>query len=293
MNTDKPERPLLRYHGGKWKLAPWIISHFPKHRIYVEPFGGAASILLRKERSYAEIYNDLDNEIVQLFQIARDDGETLARKLEMTPFARAEFNEAYHPTTDPIEACRRTIIRSYMGFGSDGVHSTHRTGFRSNSNRSGTTPAHDWMHLPDAFRQIIIRLQGIVIECRPAIELLEKYDGPDVLFYLDPPYVHSSRKRVDAGRGYRHEMTDADHRQLIAAAKKIRGFVVLSGYPNPIYQKLLAKWHRVEKTGPLADGALQRTEVLWISPRTWEALEQNQDLFSARFATNFATNGNG
>ena len=116
-----PSRPILRYHGGKWILAPWIISHFPPHRVYVEPFGGAASVLLRKPRSYAEVYNDLDREIVSLFRVARERGEELRRALELTPFARQEYLEAWHPSDDPLEQARRTVIRAYMGFASAAV----------------------------------------------------------------------------------------------------------------------------------------------------------------------------
>jgi len=111
-------RPLVRYHGGKWKLAPWILSHFPQHRCYVEPFGGGASVLLRKPRSYAEVYNDLSGEIVNLFRVACDRGDELVRACELTPFARDEFIETWKPSPDPLEQARRTIARSFMGFGS-------------------------------------------------------------------------------------------------------------------------------------------------------------------------------
>src|SRR6266576_1049473 len=104
----KVERPILRYHGGKFVLAPWIISHFPEHRVYVEPYGGAASVLLRKERSYAEVYNDLDSEIVNLFRVARDNGKELIRVLALTPFAREEYQAAWEATDDPLEQARRT-----------------------------------------------------------------------------------------------------------------------------------------------------------------------------------------
>ena len=102
-------RPLVRYHGGKWMLAPWIIAHFPPHRTYVEPFGGGGSVLLRKTRSYAEVYNDLGGEIVNLFRVARARGEELARLVELTPFARAEFAESYEPAEDELEEARRLI----------------------------------------------------------------------------------------------------------------------------------------------------------------------------------------
>lgn len=262
--SDTVTRPILRYHGGKWMLAPWIISQFPAHRNYVEPFGGGASVLLRKPRSFSEVYNDLDSEIVQLFRVARDFGPQLTRALELTPFSRQEFVGAYGPTEDPVEASRRTIIRSFMGFGTDGVHSSHKTGFRGRSQRSGTTPAHDWANFAEPFRAIVDRLLGVVIEHKPALEVIAAYDLPDTLFYVDPPYVHSTRVRVDAVRGYRHEMNDEDHRELAALLSATNNAVIVSGYHCPLYDEIYAGWERIEKTGPFCDGAKERTEVLWM-----------------------------
>src|SRR3954471_8601570 len=101
---SEPTRPVLRYHVGKWILAPWIISHFPSHRVYTEAFGGAASVLMRKPRSYGEVYNDLDGEIVNLFHVLRGPraGELIA-SLRLTPFARIEFEESYETAADPVE----------------------------------------------------------------------------------------------------------------------------------------------------------------------------------------------
>lgn len=263
--TDpKVTRPILRYHGGKWMLAPWILSQFPAHRTYIESFGGGGSILLRKNRSFSEVYNDLDEEIVSLFRVARDQGEQLAQMLELTPFARAEFEGAYRRPKTELERARHTIIRSFMGFGSDGVHSNHKTGFRGRSQRSGTTPAHDWMNFPESFRIIILRLRGVVIENRPAMEVIEKYDNPNALHYVDPPYPHSTRQRVDAARGYRHEMNDDDHRALAWLLGKVKGAVMISGYGCELYNEIYRGWERIEKTGPFCDGALERTEVLWM-----------------------------
>src|SRR3954470_1229963 len=127
------ERPILRYHGGKWLLAPWILSHFPAHRVYVEPFGGAASVLLQKERSYAEVYNDLDGEVVNVFRVARDRGAELRRALELTPFSRDDFLLAYRLSPNALERARRTVARSFMGFGSAAACG-EVSGFRANSN---------------------------------------------------------------------------------------------------------------------------------------------------------------
>lgn len=254
----KPQRPIIRYHGGKWRLAPWIISYFPDHKVYCEPFSGAASVLLRKERSYAEVLNDLDGEIVNLFRVARDHGSELLRALELTPFSRDEFSESYEPTACGVEQARRTVVRAYMGFGSNAHH--RATGFRAKSHRSNTTPAHDWRAYPGKFGDIIERLQGVVIENRDALQVIETHDAPDTLFYVDPPYVTATR---DRGSDYNHEMGDDEHRHLAAALNSVSGMVLLSGYDCPLYAELFAEWDRVECEA-LADGARKRTEVLWM-----------------------------
>lgn len=258
------KRPLVRYHGGKWMLAPWIISHFPPHLCYVEPFGGGGSVLLRKPRSYAEVYNDLDGEIVNLFHVARDRGEELATLCELTPFARVEFAQSYLPDADPMEQARRTLVRSYMGFGSASV-SHQVSGFRANSNRSGTTPAHDWMNYPDALRITIQRLRGVVIENRDAIDCMRQHDAPESLFYVDPPYAHETRYLKNKTHTYRHEMNDAQHADLAKALRELKGAVIVSGYRCDMYDTFYRGWQRIDKASH-ADGARARIESLWLSP---------------------------
>lgn len=261
-----PMRPALRWHGGKWMLAPWIIDNFPSHRIYVEPFGGAASVLLRKGRSYAEVYNDLDAEAVNLFRVLRSErAYELVEALRLTAFARAEFAAAYEAAADPVERARRLIVRSFMGFGSNGH--ARATGFRANSNRSGTTPAHDWANYPDALVLTIERLKGVVIESRDAREVMAAHDGPDTLHYVDPPYVLSTRS--DPSKDYAHELSDDDHAKLLDFLRTLKGKVVLSGYPHPLYDEKLPDWRRVQREA-LADGAKKRVEVLWINPAACE-----------------------
>ena len=266
-----PSRPILRWHGGKWILAPWIIEHMPEHRVYVEPFGGAGSVLMRKPRAYAEVWNDLDDQVVNLFQVMRDRGDDLRDALRLTPFARVEFINAYKESDDPFEKARRTVVLSFMGFGSNGVH--QKTGFRANSNRSGTTPARDWKNYPDQLDAIIERLRGVTIENRDAIQVMEAHDGPNTLHYVDPPYVKSTR--TDEGNDYAHEMNDEQHSDLLRYLGGVQGKVILSGYPNPIYDNALHGWRRVTRTA-LADGASKRTEVLWMN------FDGQTDLFEAK-----------
>lgn len=269
----QPSRPVLRYHGGKWLLAPWIISHFPAHRVYVEPFGGAASVLLRKERAYAEIYGDLDTEVVNLFRILRDERQAakLIEALRLTPFAREDFHDAYRSTRNRLERARRLIVKSYMGFGTDAATGQYRTGFRANSNRSGSTPAADWRNYPEALELIIDRLRGVVIENRDAMQVMLKHDAADALHFVDPPYLIETRSRTNrrpasqGGGTYRHELTLEQHMELLEGLRELEGMVILCGYPSEIYDEALPDWRRVERDA-LADGAAPRTEVLWINP---------------------------
>lgn len=266
LNTPAPKRPLVRYHGGKWKLASWIISHFPVHRIYCEPFGGGASVLLRKPRSYAEIYNDIDGEIVNLFRVARDSGDKLISLCKLTPFSRDEFIESYISHSCPIEQARRTLVRSFMGFGSAAA-SHQSTGFRASSNRSGTTPAHDWANYPKALKVIIQRLQGVVIENRDANEIMRHQDSSKTLHYVDPPYLHKTRYLKVKSGVYRYEMTDEQHIALAQTLHNLKGAVVLSGYRSDLYDSLYSDWTRID-TKAFADGALPRVECVWISRST-------------------------
>jgi DNA adenine methylase len=261
-----PSRPALRWHGGKWKLAPWIIGHFPQHRVYVEPFGGAASVLLRKPRAYAEIYNDLDDWVVNLFRVLRDDTSAarLIKQLRLTPFARGEFEGARElcaATGDPVELARQLVVRSFMGFGSN-AHNGRSTGFRSNSMRSGTTPAMDFAGYPEALPALIERLSGVIIENRDALAVMAAHDGPDTLHYVDPPYMPETRSPANKYdlkyRMYRYELDAACHAQLVEELQRLRGLVVVSGYACPLYDARLQHWRRVETRTPTAPGLVPR-----------------------------------
>jgi DNA adenine methylase len=258
-------RPVMRYPGGKYSLAKWVISHFPAHETYVELFGGAASVLLRKPRSVGEVYNDLNGDVVNVFRVLRNRDQTaeLARLLELTPYAKQEYGLAYEHSDDPIEEARRMIFRSFAGHGSDSV-TRPNAGFRDLKNKeSGVTGAQEWMRFPHEIKIFSERLQGVCIEQRDAIKIIKIFDRPNTLFYADPPYVVSTRSASSVD--YPCEMTDADHSKLAATLHHVKGMVVVSGYSCDLYDRLYAGWRCIQKSHR-AQNAKKTIECLWLSP---------------------------
>jgi DNA adenine methylase len=284
--STTPTRPVVRYHGGKWRLAPWIVSFFPEHAQYTEAFGGGGSVLLRKRPVGAELYNDLDADVVNLFRVLRDErqAEDLQRLLRLTPFAREEFEAAYLPAADPVERARRFIVRSAMGRSSAAHNPEQRTGFRWKAGRQGTALPVNWGRYPDALRAVVQRLRLVVIENRDAVEVLRGWDDVATLHYVDPPYPHSTRHgENESNAAYRFEMTDEEHRELAEVLRSLRGMVILSGYACPLYDAdLYRDWERHEcrTIKSTNNGSAPATEVLWINPAAARARAQ-QSLFAA------------
>lgn len=263
-----PDRPFFRYLGGKWKLAPWIIRHMPPHRIYTEVFGGGASVLLAKPRAYGEIYNDLNGELVNLFRMARDRGAELVRAVELTPYARAEFDAAYDVCCDDLERARRALIRGHMGMGAGGLTRPDNCGFKG-AQTAGA--AYAWHNLPDSLRLIVQRLRSVAIEQRDALRVLTDHDCPDALHYVDPPYVHETRTIKQSNAAYAFELSDEQHRELAKTLHSLQGCVMLSGYTCPLYDELYSDWRRVDiatKTDSMGNDdarAKARIESVWLS----------------------------
>lgn len=288
-----PTRPVLRYHGGKFRLAPWVISFFPRHSCYVEPFGGAGSVLLQKDPVGAECYNDLDGEIVNIFRILRDPNRAreLTRRVEFTPYSRDEFNWSYEPPADDLDAAHKLIVRSFMGHGSDSATRSCRTGFRAKLTEGRVLPAFEWARWHEAIPAFTERLKGVVIENRDAHQVIRRLDGPNTLCYVDPPYCHSTRSaltgRSGKTHGYRHEMSDDDHRELAATLRSVRGMVVLSGYPSELYDhELYSDWERHSRDAQ-ADRGLTRTEVVWLNPACSRALRAESSQQSLQLESAF------
>ena len=282
-NGGKPKRPALRYHGGKWKIAPWVMGHFPAHDCYVEPYGGAASVLLRKEPSFIEVYNDLFGEVVRFFKVLRERPDELIRAIELTPFSREEFEAAQkveYPNPDAVERARRLYVRCWQGRGRAGFKDAGGWRFMRRKSRS-QTPVSDWNNIAHLW-DIAARFKQVHIEHDGALSVMVRYDGPETLFYLDPPYVQSERCKRWKSEGYVYEMEDTRHVEMAHLVKELEGYVVLSGYPSGLYDRLFEGWPVVQK-GVVVDGGRAggraAVECLWLSPRTAGALKGQLRLF--------------
>lgn len=265
--SNSIKHPAIRYHGGKFRLAPWIIDQMPEHTCYVEPFGGAAGVLLQKPRCYAEVYNDLDSEVVNLFTVLRDPdmNKRLRDACALTPYSRDEFCAAREASAEPLERARRMVVRACMGFGSASSIGGN-SGFRSDSKRKFATAAHLWERYPENLAAVCQRLQGVIIENKDALAVMRAHDAEKTLHYIDPPYVPETR--VQGNRYYNHEMTIEGHEQLLAVARTMKGMVMISGYDTDVYNDMLIGWVKKEKASRISAGrgTKVRTECLWLNP---------------------------
>lgn len=279
--NEPVKKAALRYFGGKWKIAPWIIDHFPPHDFYVEPFGGGASVLLQKvPAKHGEVYNDKDKEIVNFFQVARDHSGGLQIALMLTPYAEDELIACDQldgaVEGDMIELARRTCVKAFMSIGSDGIVRPQK-GFRFGIRGKGNKPAaYDWMNYHKRIPALANRLRGVMTLNRDAIEVCKKFDGSGTLHYLDPPYVHSTRKDSYKSN-YMHEMTDSDHRRFIQEVQELEGMVIISGYENKIYDVGLKGWGKemVETyTSNIHEGSAKAKECIWMNGKVMKHNKQ-------------------
>ena len=253
---------IIKYPGAKWGLAQWIIDHFPAHHSYLEPFFGSGGVLFTKPRSRIETVNDLDDDVVNLFRWIRDDPEKLAHEIYWTPYARAEYERAFaerYQEKDPLRRAVNFYIRMMMGHG---FRTTgEKVGWKNDvQGREAAYAAGYWCKTPENIMTAAERLRMVQIEHKPALNVIERFNFPNVLIYADPPYVLGTRH----GKQYRHEMTDQDHADLLDALKAHKGPVLLSGYDNPLYNDALCGWYREARTA-YTQTMSKKTEVLWMN----------------------------
>jgi DNA adenine methylase len=255
---------LTPWLGGKSKLAARIASHFPAHHTYVEPFGGSAAVLLAKAPSQVEVYNDMDLALSNLFRVLRD--PELFKRLEEgchnTAYSRAEFELAQQPTDDPVEAARRFIVRQRQSLDGSG----RRWSYNIEEPSSGAPSAVSrWLTGLDRLPALHHRMRRVQIESDDWLSVVQRYDAPRTLFYLDPPL----QVRNVYGEVVCPGFGEDDHQRLVDVLLRIVGMVVLSGQPSAAYARLeQAGWVRIDYNVsahaiPRRD---RRPECLWISP---------------------------
>ena len=248
---------ILKYPGSKWRIANWIISHFPPHKVYLEPFFGSGACFFNKSPAYIETINDLDGDIVNLFNICREHPQELARLINLTPFSRDEFLNCYERSDNPIEQARRTLVRYHQSFGTS---NSSKKSWRNVQAYGGPRCATMWNCLPQIICDIADRLKEAQIENTDALTLIERYNDKDTLIYCDPPYLKELRKK----NMYAVEMSDKKHIQLLDLLKKSESKIILSGYDNELYDEELKGWFTAEKQ-TTAQMGLHRVEKLWMN----------------------------
>jgi DNA adenine methylase len=262
------------WYGGKHALAPLLVSLLPPHRVYCEVFGGSGALLFAKAPGPLEIFNDLDEGVVNFFRVLRDPetAEQLQRQLALTPYSRLEYYaclKQWEATTDLVEKARQWYVGVMQSMNS----SIRNTGW-SSTKTPGSNPAHAWATSIAHLSACVGRLAHVQIDHRDFEAVMSAYDSPSTCFYLDPPYVPDTRRK---GRCYHHEMSEADHERLLTCACQVKGMVLLSGYDHPLYQQALSSWACLtldircsSAVRPAAvmgqNGNSTRTECIWMNP---------------------------
>jgi len=257
-----------------------ILPYFPEHKVYVSTCGGGASDLLAKEPSPSEVYNDLDSALVNFWRVLRDDKqfEEFYRKVMLTPYSRQEFFECrdtWNDVEEPVERAFRWFVVARMSFGGDFAHSF---GFSRDSRRGMNSETSKWLNAIHGLPDVHERLMRVIIENDDVKAVIKRYDSPNTFFFVDPPYVESTRRATK----YMVDMGEEEHQELVEQLLGVQGKVLLCGYQNPIYAPLeAANWVRVDhqtacfaagrtrKTGLLGEGACsreqKRTESFWMN----------------------------
>lgn len=256
------------WYGGKYSHLDWLLPLLPKVHHYCEPFGGSAAVLINREPSPVETYNDIHGEVVNFFRVLREQGDALTKAIGLTPFSREEFERAISEPTEGLSELERArrfyILARQVRTGLAQKASSGRWAHCKLTSRAGMAGAVSrWLGAVEDLPLIAQRLLRVQIEHAPAIEVIERYDSEETLFYCDPPYPHGSRGDANA---YANEMTDEQHRELAEVLHKVKGKVALSSYHCDLNDELYGDWQRIESDAKMIHSVKQaRTEVLWVN----------------------------
>lgn len=249
----------IKYYGGKSYMTDIITSQFPSdYEIYVEGFGGGASVLFAKPQSGIEVYNDLNENAYALFKVLSDKSafERLKERMDLTLYSaqlRYEYKELLETKLSLEDRAYYFLCVNRMSFnGVGGFSATHIV--RRNMSKSTS----DFLSMIDRLPQIHNRLSSVIIEHRDIMDLIDRYDKDNVFMYLDPPYVISERR---SNQRYECDMANEQHEKLVERLLNCKCKWLLSGYGNPIYRPLTDKFGKMEFEAP--NSKTPAIEVLW------------------------------
>lgn len=263
---------VLNYPGSKWGMANWIIEHMPKHEVYLEPFFGSGAVFFNKSKVVVETINDIDERLVNLFTQIRNNPHELAELTRYTLYSRKEYELSQEKSGDNLEDARRMLVRCWMAIGGK-TNST--VGWRRNVSENGPYNTYEWNDMEKRIFAAADRLKDAQIECKDAIQLIQEYNRSNVLVYVDPPYVHSTRQ----SKHYASEFSNEQHIKLLDLLKKHEGPVLLSGYESELYKEQLLDcgwdYRTFEvKTGFTGTKRKTAVEVLWMNQVAAESSSQ-------------------
>lgn len=266
----KPKKLIaFGWYGGKFSHLDWLLPQLPDCLHYCEPFAGSGAVLLNRNPSAVETYNDIDGEVVNFFRVLREEKEALIEQITFTPFSREEFALAceLNPDLTNLERARRFYVRArQVRTGLAQTASIGRWANCKNTSRSGMSGVISrWLGGIEQLEFIAERLLRVQIENRPAIDVIKLYDSKETLFYCDPPYIHETRGDT---KSYGFEMDDNNHRALAATLNSIEGLAAVSNYECELMEELYpaSKWSKLYSSEKTIHSTKDvRQEVLWVN----------------------------
>jgi len=226
---------VLPYFGGKSRLAGTIIAKIPDHECYVEPFAGGASVFFAKEPSKAEVINDLDRDLVNLYRVIKHHPEELYKQYKFSLVARSEFDreKAVNPETlTDVQRAARYLFLQKCAFGGKIIGQPFAT--------ATTRPRFNLLTLESTLEQAWLRLARVLIECKDFRDILPRYDRPHTFFFLDPPYWRIKE--------YRHNFTERDFIDLAALLGALQGKFLMTLNDTPEVREIFAGFKLEEVT---------------------------------------------
>ena len=264
-------RPPIKTHGGKYYLSNWIIEHFPEgyeDMVYCEPFCAGASVFLNKKPSMEEVISDIDTGVISVFKSLRDEPQEFITRIKRTRYTERAFKMAQNRSEKPFDDYIDHAVNEYVlrRMSRGGLKRAFAWSERTRGGKPGDLNA--WDTMIESLPLIAERIKNTNILSENFVQIIKVWDEDETFFYLDPPYLHSTRSE-GATNAYEHELTVEDHISMLLLANNARGKVIISGYASPLYNRHLKEWNCKKKSVANHSGQSKtkerRTECIWMN----------------------------